>query len=101
MYEHQRLFHMRYHSGCETSMATSIECCIISSVLFTNLSILRVRRRGIHTIPKTPKVSIAADIKYSLAIIDLKTSGVVINNAPTLVRLDNRQAPNVLLSVSL
>jgi len=72
----------------------------ISGVLFVLLSLLPVREWVINSIPVTLKLAISAGIGLFLAMIALRTCGVVVADPVTLIDLGVLRAPAPLLAFS-
>ena len=69
----------------------------VSGLAFTVLSILPVREWFINAIPISLKMGITAGIGLFLAIIGLKSGGVIIDHPATLVGIGNFKDPKVIL----
>jgi len=70
----------------------------ISGVLFVVLSVLPVREWIINSIPVTLKLAISAGIGLFLALIALRTCGVVVVDPATVIGLGDLRAPAPLLA---
>ena len=71
----------------------------ISGVLFVIVSLFRVREAIVNSIPRSLKFAISAGIGLFLALIGLKSAGIVAGNEATLVTLGNLHSPQTLLAV--
>jgi len=71
----------------------------ISGVIFLLLSLTGVRRWLIAGIPHSMRSAIAAGIGLFLALIAMKSAGMVVANPATYVSLGDLTSPGVLLSV--
>ena len=85
--------------GMGLSWQQGLGAVFISGIFFFSLSVTKVRETLINSIPRTLKMGIAGGIGFFLAIIGLKTSGIVVDNPATLVGLGNLKDPKVLLAV--
>ncbi len=85
--------------GMGLSWQQALGAVFISGIFFFCLSVTRVRETLINSIPRTIKMGIAGGIGFFLAIIGLKTSGIVVDNPATLVGLGNLKDPKVLLAI--
>lgn len=70
----------------------------ISAVLFLLLSLFRLRRWIIFSIPEPLRGAIAAGVGLFLALIALNNSGIITSNKATLVTLGDLSQPKVILS---
>jgi AGZA family xanthine/uracil permease-like MFS transporter len=70
----------------------------ISGVLFVVLSVLPVREWIINSIPVTLKLAISAGIGLFLAMIALRTCGVIVVDPVTVIGLGELRAPAPLLA---
>jgi len=85
--------------GMGYTWETALGAVFISGCLFVAITLLGVREAIIRGIPNALRGAITAGIGLFLAIIALKSSGVVVGNSVTLVTLGNLHAPSVLLSI--
>ncbi len=85
--------------GMGLSWQQGLGAVFISGIFFFSLSVTKVRETLINSIPRTLKMGIAGGIGFFLAVIGLKTSGIVVDNPATLVGLGNLKDPKVLLAV--
>jgi AGZA family xanthine/uracil permease-like MFS transporter len=81
------------------SWQVALGAVFISGVLFLLISIFRVREWVINAIPMSLKLAIAAGIGLFLAMIALKSSGIIAGHPATLVTLGDLTAPTTLLAV--
>lgn len=81
------------------SYEVALGAVFLSGILFTILSVARIRAYLIRQIPAPLKHAIAAGIGLFLALIGLQNAGLVVDNPATLVALgDVTQAPVMLAS---
>ncbi|EAT11325.1 NCS2 family permease [Bermanella marisrubri] len=66
---------------------TALGAVFFSGVLFIILSVLRIREMIINAIPSALKLAIAAGIGAFLALIALKSAGIIVDHPATLVTL--------------
>ena len=78
---------------------TALGAVFISATLFFLLSIFRIREWIVNSIPLPLRSSIAAGIGLFLALIALKSAGIVVDNPATLVGLGDLTAPGPLLAI--
>lgn len=71
----------------------------IDGIIFLILSILPVRKWIIQAIPFNIKLATSVGIGLFIALIGLKTAGIVVKNEATLVSLGNLNTPETLLSI--
>lgn len=71
----------------------------LSGVLFTILTVLRVREMIVNAIPAPLKLATAAGIGLFIAFIGLKDAGLVEASAATFVTLGNLRYPPTLLAI--
>jgi AGZA family xanthine/uracil permease-like MFS transporter len=70
----------------------------ISGCLFLLVTLIGVREMIVNGIPRSIRAAITAGIGLFLAIISLKTAGVVVGNPATLVTLGDLRKPDVALA---
>ncbi len=85
--------------GMGHSWQIALGAVFISGIMFIVISILPIREWLINSIPKSLKLGMAAGIGLFLAIIALSGSGIVVDNAATLVSFGNLLAPSSLLMI--
>lgn len=81
------------------SWQQALGAVLISGLIFLILSLTGLRRWLIEGIPASMRSAIAAGIGLFLAIIALKSAGVVVANPATFVSLGDMTSPGVLLSL--
>ena len=82
------------------SWQQALGAVFISGVIFLLLTLTGVRRWLIEGIPRSMRSAIAAGIGMFLAIIALKTAGIVVANPATLVGLGNLTQTAPLLTIA-
>lgn len=84
--------------GLKFSWQTALGAVFISGVVFTILSLLRVREMIIDAVPLAIKNSIGAGIGLFIALIGMRNAGLIVPSEATLVTLGNVRDPAVLLA---
>ncbi len=84
--------------GMGMAWQTALGAVFISGILFLIISLLPIREWIINAIPMTLKMAISAGIGLFLAIIALKSAGVVVNSDATLVTLGDLTQPSTVLA---
>ena len=85
--------------GMGFTWQAALGAVFISGCLFMIVTLFRVREVIVNGIPHSIRIAITAGIGLFLAIISLKTAGVVVGNPATLVTLGNLHDPHVILAV--
>lgn len=80
------------------SWQVALGAVFISGLLFFMLSIFRIREWIINSIPMPLRSAIAAGIGLFLALIALKSAGIVVDNPATLVGAGDMTQPGPLLA---
>ncbi len=86
--------------GMGVAWPKALALVFISGLAFLALTLTRVRETLIHSVPPSLKFAIAAGIGLFVALIGMKDAGLVVTNAPTLVKLGPLTAPPVLLALA-
>lgn len=81
------------------SWQTALGAIFISGVLFTILTLVKIRIWLAKAVPETLKYSFAVGIGLFLTFIGLHDMGVVVSGTGTPVTLGNLAQPNVLLAI--
>ncbi len=82
------------------SWQTALGAIFISGVIFTLITIFKVRSWLVNAIPEPLKISFSVGIGLFLAFIGLNETGIVVVGVPGApVRLGNFHDPNVLLAI--
>jgi AGZA family xanthine/uracil permease-like MFS transporter len=84
--------------GMGFTWQAALGAVFISGCLFLCVTLFRVREMIVNGIPRSVRVSITAGIGLFLAIISLKSTGIVVGNAATLVALGDLHKPPVILA---
>ncbi len=85
--------------GMGHSWETALGAVFLSGILFLIVSLTRIREWVIDSIPLSLKLAIAAGIGMFLAIIGLKSAGIIQGNEATLVTLGDLKSLPVVLAV--
>jgi AGZA family xanthine/uracil permease-like MFS transporter len=80
------------------SWPTALGAVFLSGILFTVLSLARVREQVVRAIPVTLKRAISAGIGLFLGLIALESAGLVVGDTTTLVGLGDLHRPEPLLA---
>lgn len=82
--------------GMGVPWQTALAAVCVSGFIFLFISLFKFREAMINAIPMSLKLSIAGGIGLFLALIGLKSAGVVVASEPTLVKLGALSTPSVL-----
>jgi AGZA family xanthine/uracil permease-like MFS transporter len=85
-------------NGMGVSWQVALGAVFISGFLFLVLTVTRVREWIINAIPRSLKLSISAGIGLFLAIIALKSAGIIVAHPATLVGIGDLKAPTTILA---
>ncbi len=85
--------------GMGVAWQTALGAVFISGVLFVVLSVIGARRAIVQAIPMGLKLAITAGIGCFLALLGLRSAGIVVANEATLVGLGDLSAPTAWLAV--
>lgn len=80
------------------SWETALGAVFLSGCCFMILSLVRIREWIVNSIPMSLRMGIAAGIGLFLALIGLRSAGIVIDNPATLVGMGNLNAFPVAMS---
>ncbi len=81
------------------SWQQALGAVFVSGVIFLVLSATGIRKWLIEGIPKSLRSAIVAGIGLFLALIALKSAGIVVGNQATLVAQGDLKSPTVLLAI--
>lgn len=81
------------------SPATALTGVLFSAILFTILSVIKIREKIINAIPANLKAAVSSGIGFFIAFIGLKNAGIVTGNKDTLVTVGDFSDPATLLAV--
>lgn len=85
--------------GMGVAWQTALGAVFISGVLFIVLSLLGARKAIVQGIPMSLKLAITAGIGTFLALLGLRTAGLVVADEATLVALGDLAAPGAWLAL--
>lgn len=78
---------------------TALGAVLLSGVAFLLLTILGVRQMIVNALPRELYAATAAGVGLFIALLGLKSAGIVVANPATLVGLGNLHAPVAALSI--
>ncbi len=78
---------------------TALAAVFVSGLVFIAISMFKIREAIVNAIPMSLKFAIGGGIGLFLALVSLKTSGIIVANDATLVKLGNLNDPKVLLTL--
>ncbi|MGL4713673.1 MAG: NCS2 family permease [Shewanella sp.] len=81
------------------SWETALGAVFLSGICFLILSLMRIREWIVNSIPMALRIGIAAGIGLFLALIGLKSAGIVVANPATLVTLGDITAFPAVMAV--
>ncbi|QYJ79610.1 NCS2 family permease [Shewanella acanthi] len=81
------------------SWETALGAVFLSGICFLILSLVRIREWIVNSIPMSLRIGIAAGIGLFLALIGLKSAGIVVANPATLVTMGDITAFPALMAV--
>lgn len=84
--------------GMGVPWQTALAAVFVSGLVFLFVSLFKFREAIINAIPMSLKLAIAGGIGLFLALIALKSSGVVIANEPTLIKMGDLSSASVLFA---
>ncbi|MDO5686296.1 MAG: NCS2 family permease [Neisseria sp.] len=84
--------------GMNVPWQVALAAVFVSGLLFVALSLARVREAIINGMPKSLKFAITAGIGLFLALIALKSAGVVVAHPVTFISMGDVRNPGVLLA---
>ena len=81
------------------SWQQALAAIFISGVLFVLITVTSIREKIVECLPKNIKIAITAGIGLFIALIGLKSGGIVIANPGTLVAFGDFTQPKPLLTI--
>ncbi|MFC3901564.1 putative MFS transporter, AGZA family, xanthine/uracil permease [Acinetobacter marinus] len=84
--------------GMGVPWQTALAAVFVSGLVFLFVSLFKFREAMINAIPMSLKLAIAGGIGLFLALIALKSSGVIIANEPTLIKMGDLSSASVLFA---
>ncbi|MCX8746989.1 MULTISPECIES: NCS2 family permease [Snodgrassella] len=85
--------------GMGISWQVALGAVFVSGIIFIILSLFKVREAIVNSLPNSLKFSIGGGIGLFLALVALKSAGVVVSNPATLVSLGDIHSPQVLMTI--
>lgn len=77
----------------------ALSCVFMSGVLFILITVTSIREKIVDAIPQNLKYAISGGIGLYIALIGLKSGGVIVANPATLVGFGNFAKPGTLLTI--
>jgi len=71
----------------------------VASIIFTLLSLMKIREKIINIIPLDLKYAIASGIGFFITFIGLKNGGIIVGNEDTFVSIGDLTSPMTLLAI--
>ncbi|MBM3115542.1 NCS2 family permease [Jeongeupia naejangsanensis] len=84
--------------GMGVPWQTALGAVFISGIIFVLVSSFKIREILVNAIPRSLKLAISAGVGLFLAIIGLKSAGIITGSEATLVKLGDIHAPSALLA---
>ncbi|BCL75033.1 adenine permease [Jeongeupia sp. HS-3] len=84
--------------GMGVPWQTALGAVFISGIIFVLVSSFKIREILVNAIPRSLKLAISAGVGLFLAIIGLKSAGIITGSEATLVKLGDIHSPSVLLA---
>jgi adenine/guanine/hypoxanthine permease len=84
--------------GMGFTWQAALGAVFISGCLFLCVTLFRVREMIVNGIPRSIRIAITGGIGLFLAIISLKTAGIVVGSPATLITLGDLHKPPVILA---
>lgn len=85
--------------GMGVPWQTALGAVFISGCLFIIVSVFKVREHIINGIPQSLRVAITVGLGLFLALIAMKSAGLVVANPETLVTVGNMHNPHTLMAI--
>jgi adenine/guanine/hypoxanthine permease len=85
--------------GMGFTWQAALGAVFISGCLFLAVTLFKVREMIVNGIPHSIRIAITGGIGLFLAIISLKTAGIIVGSPATLVTLGDLHKPQVVLAV--
>ena len=77
----------------------ALSCVFMSGILFIIITVTSIREKIVDAIPQNLKYAISGGIGLYIALIGLKSGGVIVANQATLVGFGNFANPGTLLTI--
>jgi AGZA family xanthine/uracil permease-like MFS transporter len=85
--------------GMGIAWPAALGAVFVSGCLFILVSVLGLRGMIVNGIPRSLRTSITVGIGLFLALIALKSSGIVVGSEPTLVKVGDLHKPEALMAI--
>ncbi|SEN79785.1 putative MFS transporter, AGZA family, xanthine/uracil permease [Duganella sp. CF517] len=85
--------------GMGVPWQTALGAVFISGCLFIVVSVFKVREHIVNGIPQSLRVAITVGLGLFLALIAMKSAGLVVANAETLVTVGDMHNPHTLMAI--
>ena len=86
--------------GMGLAWQTALGAVFISGLIFMAISLFSIREKIINAIPHSLKLAISSGVGLFLALIALKSAGVITSSPTTLLTLGEINHPTTLLSIA-
>ena len=86
--------------GMHVSWQAALGAVFVSGLLFLLLTATGVRQKIVEAIPRELHASVAVGIGLFVALLGLRSAGVVMANPATIIGLGNLRSPHTLLSIA-
>ncbi|BCZ46491.1 xanthine/uracil permease [Clostridium gelidum] len=77
----------------------ALSCVLMSGILFIIITVTSIREKIVDAIPQNLKYAISGGIGLFIALIGLKSGGLIVANQATLVGFGNFAKPGTLLAI--
>ncbi len=85
--------------GIQDPWKIALTAILVEGIVFMLLSLVKFRETLVNKVPKNLKLGITAGIGLFIAIVGLKSAGIVVANADTLVAFGDFSSPQVILAL--
>ena len=86
--------------GMHVDWRTALGAVFLSGVLFLLLTVSGIRQKVVEAIPRELHASVAVGIGLFIALLGLRSAGIVTSNPATMIGLGDLSAPATLLSIA-
>lgn len=86
-------------AGIQNPWQIALTAVLVEGILFIILSLFKFRETLVNKVPANLKYGITAGIGLFITIVGLKSAGIVISDASTLVAMGNVMAPQFVLAI--
>jgi AGZA family xanthine/uracil permease-like MFS transporter len=77
----------------------ALAAVFISGILFILITVTSIREKIVEALPQNLKLAISGGIGLFIALIGLKSGGIIVSNPETLISFGNFTKPNVVLTL--